>query len=190
MKTFLLAFHRLEHGGNHGHSHGLSNTTHKKLTQLTSSTDDNENNSFMNETKTEKPVVKKASAGHGHGHSHGGSGSQMNMRGVYLHVLSDALGSIIVIISALVVWLTEWRYKYYMDPALSVLLVVLMLRSVWPLLRESALILLQTVPTHIEVSAYFDPFVVGRVFIFVSCFSGRRHSAATAGKGGWSAGCA
>lgn len=108
----------------------------------------------MNDTKTEKPVVKKATSGHGHGHSHGGGGgsSQMNMRGVYLHVLSDALGSIIVIISALVVWLTDWQYKYYMDPALSVLLVALMLRSVWPLLRESALILLQTVPTHIEVN--------------------------------------
>lgn len=40
-----------------------------------------------------------------------------------------------------------------MDPALSVLLVILILNSVWPLLRESALILLQTVPTHIQVDA-------------------------------------
>lgn len=92
-----------------------------------------------------KPNIKKAA----HGHSH--DSSQMNMRGVYLHVLSDALGSIIVIISALIVWLTDWKYKFYMDPALSVLLVILMLHSVWPLLRESALILLQTVPTHIQV---------------------------------------
>lgn len=38
-----------------------------------------------------------------------------------------------------------------MDPALSIVLVILMLNSVWPLLRESALILLQTVPTHIQV---------------------------------------
>lgn len=41
----------------------------------------------------------------------------------------------------------------YCDPALSMLLVILILHSVWPLLRESALILLQTVPTHIEVDA-------------------------------------
>lgn len=74
------------------------------------------------------------------------------MRGAFLHVLSDALGSIIVVISALVVWKTEWKYRYYMDPALSILLVILILNSVWPLLRESALILLQTVPTHIQVS--------------------------------------
>lgn len=79
----------------------------------------------------------------------------MNMRGAFLHVLSDALGSIIVVISALVVWLTEWKYRYYMDPALSILLVILILNSVWPLLRESALILLQTVPTHIQVIIIF-----------------------------------
>lgn len=86
----------------------------------------------------------------GHNHSH--NSTHMNMRGAFLHVLSDALGSIIVVISALVVWKTEWKYRYYMDPALSILLVILILNSVWPLLRESALILLQTVPTHIQVS--------------------------------------
>lgn len=40
-----------------------------------------------------------------------------------------------------------------MDPALSIVLVILILNSVWPLLRESALILLQTVPTHIQIDA-------------------------------------
>jgi zinc transporter 1 len=52
-----------------------------------------------------------------------------------------------------IVYLTDWEYKYYIDPALSLLLVLLILRSVWPLLQESALILLQTVPTHIQVDA-------------------------------------
>lgn len=61
------------------------------------------------------------------------------------------VGSLIVVGSALVVWLTDWQYKYYIDPALSIVLVILILASVWPLLRESALILLQTVPTHIQV---------------------------------------
>lgn len=75
------------------------------------------------------------------------------MRGAFLHVLSDALGSVIVIVSALVVWLTNWEYRLYIDPALSIVLVALILHSVWPLLRESALILLQTVPTHIQVDA-------------------------------------
>lgn len=57
----------------------------------------------------------------------------------------------IVIISALVVWLTEWEYSKYIDPALSLGLVTLITCSTWPLLKDSALILLQTVPTHIQV---------------------------------------
>lgn len=40
----------IEHGGSHGHSHGLSNT-HTKLSHLGNSTDDNENNSFMYENQ-------------------------------------------------------------------------------------------------------------------------------------------
>lgn len=127
-----------EHGGSH--SHGLSGSK-SNLARL-SNTDDNENNSFMYQNTPPPPALK-------HGHSH--DPSQMNMRGAFLHVLSDALGSVIVIISALIVWLTEWKYRYYMDPALSIILVLLILHSVWPLLRESALILLQTVPTHIQV---------------------------------------
>lgn len=74
----------------------------------------------------------------------------------YSHELTTNIvivtGSLIVVASALIVWLTEWPYKLYIDPALSLVLVILILVSVWPLLRESALILLQTVPTHIQVS--------------------------------------
>ncbi len=60
-------------------------------------------------------------SGHGHNanakqqqQSHGGS--QMNMRGVFLHVMADALGSVVVIISAVIMWQTDWEYKYYVDP--------------------------------------------------------------------------
>ena len=40
----------------------------------------------------------------------------MNMRGVFLHVMADALGSVVVIISALIMWQTDWKYKIYVDP--------------------------------------------------------------------------
>ncbi|KAL7035336.1 hypothetical protein ACKWTF_008331 [Chironomus riparius] len=133
-------------GGGHGHSHG-----HNKLSQL-SAIDDNENEDYMFGDPPKKPIspAKKPSASH-HGHSH--SAGQMNMRAAFLHVMSDALGSVIVMISAVIIKYSDWEYKYYCDPALSMLLVALILHSVWPLLRESALILLQTVPTHIEVDA-------------------------------------
>ncbi|XP_015834687.1 proton-coupled zinc antiporter SLC30A1 isoform X1 [Tribolium castaneum] len=135
----LLLFH--EHGSSHGHSHGRLAHSRNRLTQL-AMTDDNENDESY-----PSPPPEKSSH---HGHS---SPGQMNMRGVFLHVLSDALGSVIVIISAVVFWLSSWKYRNYIDPALSILLVLLIMNSVWPLLRDSALILLQTVPTHIQVDA-------------------------------------
>jgi len=144
----LCLFH--EHGSSHGHSHGVSRSTHSHLTDLADK-----------DEKDDIPEIsysgaEKKAGGGAHGHSHGGgdgSASQMNMRGVFLHVAADALGSVIVIISAIIMWQTEWEYKYYVDPGLSILLVMLILRSVWPLLIESALILLQTVPTHIKVDS-------------------------------------
>ena len=46
------------------------------------------------------------------------SSAQLNMRGVFLHVLGDALGSVIVVVSALVIWFVEGDWKYYVDPAM------------------------------------------------------------------------
>lgn len=57
------------------------------------------------------------------------------MHGVFLHVLADALGSVVVIISALVIWLTEWEYRFCVDPALSVAMVCLIMWSTWPLCK-------------------------------------------------------
>jgi zinc transporter 1 len=79
------------------------------------------------------------------------SSAQLNMRGVFLHVLGDALGSVIVIISALVIMFVEDDWKYKIDPAMSIFMVMLIMSTTIPLLKESALILLQTVPTHLRV---------------------------------------
>ena len=43
----------------------------------------------------------------------------MNVKGVFLHVMADALGSVVVLISAAVIWLTDWEYKLYVDPGTS-----------------------------------------------------------------------
>lgn len=149
----IIGLGLLYDSGGHGHSHG-----HSKLPQLSTADGcESEDYIFGEPHKTKAPPApKKSSHGHshgGHGHSHGGGAGQMNMRAAFLHVMSDALGSVIVMISAVIIKYTDWEYKYYCDPALSMVLVVLILHSVWPLLRESALILLQTVPTHIEVDA-------------------------------------
>lgn len=148
----LFLFH--EHGGGHGHSHGGhghghshgGHGTHSHLAALANTDDDVPKSIEDAQNHLKEP--KKTS---GNGNGNGGASSQMNMRGVFLHVLGDALGSVVVIISALIMWRTEWEYKYYVDPALSLVMVCIMMRGVWPLLIESALILLQTVPTHIDV---------------------------------------
>jgi zinc transporter 1 len=82
--------------------------------------------------------------------------ANMNMRAVFLHVLADALGSVIVIISALLnIYQSELHIPKividYIDPVLCLCLVTLILTSTLPLLKESALILLQTVPKEIKI---------------------------------------
>uniref|UniRef100_A0A5S6QUL3 Cation efflux protein cytoplasmic domain-containing protein n=1 Tax=Trichuris muris TaxID=70415 RepID=A0A5S6QUL3_TRIMR len=78
--------------------------------------------------------------------------TQMNMHGVFLHVLGDAFGSIIVIINAIICWQVDSpSLRRYLDPSLSLCLAMIITCTTVPLLKESALILLQTVPTHINV---------------------------------------
>ncbi|KAL8722000.1 MAG: hypothetical protein Q9225_001436 [Loekoesia sp. 1 TL-2023] len=81
------------------------------------------------------------------GHSHG----DLNMRGVFLHVMGDALGNIGVIASALIIWLTSWSGKYYADPAISLVITVIILGSAIPLCQAASRILLQAVPPGISV---------------------------------------
>ena len=83
---------------------------------------------------------------------------QMNIRGVFLHVLADALGSIVVIISAGVILATDPPSdpekvdpRNYVDPALSIALVVIIVTSTWPLLRDSSYILMQTIPPYVDM---------------------------------------
>ncbi|MEE6473998.1 hypothetical protein FKM82_010243 [Ascaphus truei] len=125
-------------------------------------------------------------------------GSELNMRGVFLHVLGDALGSVIVVVNALIFYFVfnpcpangncinpcvhshcsdhkEVNYTLssllgnkseqididvagpcwvlYLDPALCVIMVCVLLYTTYPLLKESALILLQTVPNQIDITS-------------------------------------
>jgi solute carrier family 30 (zinc transporter), member 1 len=80
-------------------------------------------------------------------HSHG----DLNMRGVFLHVMGDALGNIGVIASALFIWLTSYEWKYYTDPAISLVITIIILASAVPLCKAASRILLQAVPTGMNV---------------------------------------
>ena len=75
----------------------------------------------------------------------------MNITGVFLHVLADALGSVVVMMSASVIAFTDWEYRDYLDPVLSLVIVLIICISTWPLLRDSTLILLNSIPSNINL---------------------------------------
>ncbi|KAI9572900.1 cation efflux protein [Boletus coccyginus] len=84
---------------------------------------------------------------HGQGHMHG----SMNMQALLLHVLGDALGNVGVIATGLVIWLTTWKYKFYFDPVISLVITVIIFSSALPLVRSASFILLQGVPPTISL---------------------------------------
>lgn len=200
-------------GGGHGHSHGdgghsHGGKSHRAKAQKAGSCGEETNN-----------LVNHSSPGDGHtdrknelvcmdtaevqanGSPHfqdldavADSSSQLNMRGVFLHVLGDALGSVIVVVTATIfyfVWtpcgdddncinpcmdrhstdhrhvnhtIVELSEEYaalrtagpcwvlYLDPTLCIIMVCILLYTTYPLLKESALILLQTVPKQIDMN--------------------------------------
>jgi solute carrier family 30 (zinc transporter), member 1 len=73
------------------------------------------------------------------------------MRGVFLHVMGDALGNIGVIVTALIIWLTTFPGRYYFDPAVSLIITVIILCSAIPLCKAASRILLQAVPMGMSI---------------------------------------
>ncbi|RKO96196.1 hypothetical protein CXG81DRAFT_9988 [Caulochytrium protostelioides] len=84
---------------------------------------------------------------HGHAHCHGEEDGHGHGHSMFLHILADTLGSVGVIISSLLVLWFEWHWA---DPLCSLFISALTIVSVWPLLRQSALTLLQRVPLKVQ----------------------------------------
>jgi zinc transporter 1 len=146
----LLMFH--DHG--HSHSHGGHSHSHKKNNQSDSKTNLVEPSDIPSSFKIElpesaepieivsdepPPVLKKRKV------------QDLNMRGVFLHVLGDALGSVAVMASSLIIWLTSFKERYYIDPIISILITALILKSTIPLVMRASKILLQAVPEHVDI---------------------------------------
>lgn len=81
---------------------------------------------------------------------HAGASSSLNLRGAYLHVLSDLLGSVAAILAGLAVRYRGWTLA---DPVASILMTALIVRGAWGLVRESVDVLLEAVPPHISLDA-------------------------------------
>lgn len=79
-----------------------------------------------------------------------GPRANLNIQGAAVHVLGDVLGSVAAITAACVIIWTGWMP---IDPLLSILVALLVLRSAWIIVRRSAHILLEGAPDWLEVEA-------------------------------------
>ena len=79
-----------------------------------------------------------------------GAGESLNVRGAYLEVISDALGSVGVIIAAIVLATTGWRY---IDPLVGAGIGLFILPRTWRLAAQAVRILVQAAPPDIDLSA-------------------------------------
>lgn len=82
-----------------------------------------------------------------------GSGESLNIRGAYLEVLSDLIGSIGVLVSGAVTLLFGWRYA---DPVIGVAIGLFVLPRTWTLARRSLRILFQHAPERVDVAEMID----------------------------------
>ncbi|OQR79046.1 zinc transporter 7-like [Tropilaelaps mercedesae] len=139
-------------GGSHGHSHGHGGHSHVAAVQS-----DNIllNIAGVNSGHDHGHALNGHAPHGGHSHSHGGScnnssgggGRSQLMQGVLLHIVADTLGSVGVIVSAFLMNHFGWMIA---DPICSMFISVLILVSVYPLLKESISVLMQRVPHALD----------------------------------------
>jgi cobalt-zinc-cadmium efflux system protein len=80
---------------------------------------------------------------------HAGHDHSLNVRGAYLHVLGDLLGSVGALGAAAIIALTGWSV---VDPVISIGIALLVLAGAWRLVRESVDVLLESTPRHIPLA--------------------------------------
>ena len=84
---------------------------------------------------------------------HGDHEDDLNVRGAWLHVMGDALGSVGAILAGAIMSAYGW---YQADPLFSCLIGLLIIWSSWHLIRESTNVLLEGTPAHINLAAVED----------------------------------
>ena len=74
----------------------------------------------------------------------------LNLRGAFLHLAQDTLSSVAVVLAALFL---GWRYGAYLDPAVSILVLLVVLRGGWRLISDAIRILLEGSPPDMDMKA-------------------------------------
>lgn len=166
----LVLFH--DHGHSHGHSHGgleehdqeAAGHSHSHFYQSTDGAEDSRasiDHSSTNIREVWPQAVVERFADEGRallgkkkgGAAHAGekkAARSLNMHGVFLHVLGDALGNVGVIVAALFIWKTDYSWRFYSDPVVSLVITLIIFSSAVPLSRKCSRILLQATPSTIS----------------------------------------
>lgn len=76
--------------------------------------------------------------------------SGLNMRGAWIHVMGDLLGSLAAIAAGLLIVAFGWLWA---DPVVSVLISLIIIYSSWRLILDSVNVLLEGTPSHIDLAA-------------------------------------
>ncbi|NXE47533.1 ZNT10 protein, partial [Casuarius casuarius] len=111
-------------------------------------TGDSPNDQKRPEERSERKTEKKSEA--------------LNIRGVLLHVMGDALGSVVVVVTATIFHLlplsadAPCNWQCYIDPSLTIIMVFIILSSAFPLIKETSVILLQMVPKGVNMQLLTD----------------------------------
>lgn len=77
------------------------------------------------------------------------SGESLNMKGAYLEVVSDLLGSVGVLAAGAVMLTTGW---YYADPLFGVVIGLFILPRTWGLMKQAVNVLLEATPAHVNLA--------------------------------------
>jgi cobalt-zinc-cadmium efflux system protein len=80
---------------------------------------------------------------------HRSAGENLNIRGAFLHVIGDLLGSAAAVVAGILV---IWRGWLWADPVLSIFISVLIIYSAWRLVSDSVNVLLEGTPSHINAA--------------------------------------
>jgi len=84
---------------------------------------------------------------------HQGRDQDLNIRGAWLHVIGDALGSVAAIVAGVLIALFGWNAA---DPLFSIIIAMLIVWSSWNLIRDATNVLLEGTPAHINLAAVED----------------------------------
>ena len=127
--------HSQDHSHDHSHSHSHDHHDHDHHHHLSPSKQSPE----IMSASASPTKSKKAADGHHHGSE--------NMQGIYLHIMADAMGSVAVVISTILIQLTGWSGW---EPVASCIIAVLIFISTVPLVSSTTKILLLSLNSDIE----------------------------------------